>query len=239
MAAGFTALEMREILNAKNFRDFKDRSSALGLNHVLSWKKLGLHKGDAFHRWISEHISLRLTGRRNESPRFDQMKKPLTIIATEIVRQQPKVFSTRRTPDVAVADAVRMSMSIPFFFIPVKYGQELVVDGGVLSNFPAWAFDEDRKSHPLPILGIRLQPDDSPPPRIKNQLSFAKAIINTMLRAGNQLQIDHIPDLHIIDVPTLGVRTTDFDISKKMKDDLYEAGYRTAQAFLATTSPFS
>ena len=46
-----------------------------------------------------------------------------------------------------VADAVRMSMSIPIFFEPVRIqtatpnDEHLIVDGGMLSNFPVWLFD--------------------------------------------------------------------------------------------------
>lgn len=79
--------------------------------------------------------------------------------------------------------------SIPFFFRPVRFGSELMVDGGVLSNFPAWAFDAEQKTAPLPILGLRLQPDDVPPARIANQLDLAKALLATVMRAGVELQI--------------------------------------------------
>jgi NTE family protein len=233
IAAGYSASELRQILSAQDFRTFRD--GLPGIRYLLAWKRLGFHKGDEFHRWIAEHLSLKLKGRRNESPRFSELKKPLTVIATDVVRQQVKVFSTRRTPDFVVADAVRMSMSIPFFFIPVPLGKELIVDGGVLSNFPAWAFDEERKTAPLPILGIRLQAADLPSPKIRNQLGLAKAIVSTMRRAGNQLQIGHIPGLYVIDVPTFDVKTTDFDISQDRKDELYQAGFHAAQAFLATT----
>ncbi len=46
-----------------------------------------------------------------------------------------------------VAQAVRMSMSIPVFFEPVRWDnpdtgeQHVIVDGGMLSNFPVWLFD--------------------------------------------------------------------------------------------------
>ena len=44
-----------------------------------------------------------------------------------------------------VARALRMSCGIPFFFEPVRLkigsGDTIVVDGGVLSNFPMWIFD--------------------------------------------------------------------------------------------------
>jgi predicted acylesterase/phospholipase RssA len=66
--------------------------------------------------------------------------------------------------DLSVALAVRMSMSIPIFFEPVSFkepetGREhLLVDGGMLSNFPVWHFDSDE---PLwPTIGVKFIEDD-------------------------------------------------------------------------------
>ena len=76
----------------------------------------------------------------------------------------------------SVADAVRMSMSIPFFFKPVKLhlnvekdgrtvktdgrGQKgqpvLIVDGGPSSNFPIWLFDRLDKVPEWPTFGFLL-----------------------------------------------------------------------------------
>jgi NTE family protein len=236
IAAGYSASEMQTLMLEKDLRDFKDPISNIpGLRWIRAWHRLGLYRGDEFQRWIAEKISRKLTRRLHASPRFEDLPKPLTLIATDVVRQQAKVFSRERTPDIAVADAVRMSMSIPFFFCPVRYGSELLVDGGTLSNFPAWAFDEQLKAVPLPVLGLRLQPDDIPPRKINNFLDLAVSIINTVVRASIPLQITHVPNLHVIDLPTLGVHTTDFDISNEIKNRLYESGYQTARAYLATS----
>src|SRR5436305_307633 len=50
--------------------------------------------------------------------------------------------------ELEVARAVRMSMSIPMFFDPVVHQnpananeEHVIVDGGLLSNFPIWLFD--------------------------------------------------------------------------------------------------
>ncbi len=50
--------------------------------------------------------------------------------------------------ELEIATAVRMSMSIPMFFDPVVHrnptnrdDEHVIVDGGLLSNFPIWLFD--------------------------------------------------------------------------------------------------
>ncbi len=233
IAAGYKAEEMRALLTETDFKKFMDPVSRVPLwKYCALWRRLGLYKGDEFHRWIAEKISFKLTKRRHDSPTFEQLPIPLTVIAADIVRQQVKVFSRRRTPDVAVADAVRMSMSIPLFFCPVRFGEEVIVDGGVLSNFPAWAFEEERKTAPLPILGFRLQPDDVPQPRIRSLWGLFVALRDTVIRANIPLQIEGLDGLCVIDLPTLGVRTTDFNLEEKKKEDLYWAGHRESLAAL-------
>src|SRR5262245_28418612 len=233
IAAGYKAEEMRALLTETDFKKFMDPVSRVPLlRRYAAWRRLGLYKGNEFHRWIAERISIKLTKRRHDSPTFEQLPIPLTVIAADIVRQQVKVFSRRWTPKIVVADAVRMSMSIPLFFCPMRFGEEVIVDGGVLSNFPAWAFEEERKTAPLPILGFRLQPDDVPPPQIRSPLGLIKALTDTVIRANIPLQIGHVNGLWVIDLPTLGVRTTDFNLEEKRKDDLYQAGRRESLAAL-------
>ncbi len=75
-----------------------------------------------------------------------------------------------------------------------------------------------------------------PLPEIRNQLDLAKALVNTVIKAGIELQIARVPGLYVIALPTLGVRTTDFDLSEEKKDELYQVGYNVALAKLATTA---
>src|SRR5699024_787853 len=54
--------------------------------------------------------------------------------------------------DFSVALALRMSAGIPIIYEPVQFpgdkrgGRHLLVDGGMLSNFPIWSLDEDDPS---------------------------------------------------------------------------------------------
>src|SRR5690606_15837517 len=60
----------------------------------------------------------------------------------------------------SIAKAIRMSCSLPFFFEPVKItdhrGTNIMVDGGVLSNFPMWLFDAENVKKLRPVLGVKL-----------------------------------------------------------------------------------
>ncbi|GLO51344.1 hypothetical protein PPUN110474_27440 [Pseudomonas putida] len=86
-------------------------------------------------------------------------KPPLKIVATNVHDQKLELFCFERTPDVAVADAVAASICLPVIFKPwamtfyrhvngKKNPHPEVTkfqDGGLVSNLPAWPFDEERR----------------------------------------------------------------------------------------------
>ncbi len=65
---------------------------------------------------------------------FDKLKIPFACTATDILSGKRVVLNKGK-----VYMAVRASMSIPLVFEPVRYGDMLLVDGGVASNAPSFA----------------------------------------------------------------------------------------------------
>lgn len=66
------------------------------------------------------------------------------VTGTNITKKRLEVFSHKTEPDMEIALAVRISMSIPGFFQSVKYKNCRYVDGGCLSNFPIKMFNRKR-----------------------------------------------------------------------------------------------
>ncbi len=62
---------------------------------------------------------------------FKEVKIPLKIVATDLVRGEPVVFDSGR-----LGFAVRASMAIPGLFAPIKHGDKILVDGGVSNPVP-------------------------------------------------------------------------------------------------------
>ena len=62
---------------------------------------------------------------------FDKLYIPFRAVATDLVVGKEVVLS-----EGALANAVRASISIPGVFAPVEYKETLLVDGGVMNNFP-------------------------------------------------------------------------------------------------------
>ena len=134
-----------------------------------------------------------------------------------------------------VADAVRASMSIPFFYEPVKLGDKTLVDGGMLSNFPIGLFDN---TPDWPTFGIKLsaKPDANMVANpIHNTYDFAKALLATMINAHDQMHVDDpCTATRTMFVETFKIKATDFDISTEEQARLYDSGQDAATKFLKT-----
>lgn len=67
-----------------------------------------------------------------EIEQFDDLPIPFRAVATDIINGEEVVLDRG-----SLAVAMRASMSIPGVFSPVRYKNTLLVDGGLLNNFPA------------------------------------------------------------------------------------------------------
>ncbi len=246
VAAGYTADELRSILMEKDFKEFKDPVSGWipGANIAQVWNKMGFYKGDHFHTWIREKLASKFFDSKKKSLTFKKLFEktgiPLTVVAIELISQEVRAFESSRNETIHVADAVRMSMSIPFFFVPYRLGTELYVDGGVLSNFPAWVFKNTQLTDPLPILGFCFERPDANDV-ITDLKEFSLALVGTVQKVSEQLLNENTSGITQINLPTCGISTTDFDLTEKQKENLYRAGYENArkqlELFLQNPTP--
>jgi NTE family protein len=113
-------------------------------------KKYGWYSSGYFYGWIQGIIAGQCDG--NAMATFADFRqrgfRDLYICAVNASKNQPEMFSADTTPDVAVADAVRMSISIPLFFEALQFDGkqfgkgDFYVDGGIYNNFPIKYFDQ-------------------------------------------------------------------------------------------------
>jgi len=146
---------------------------------------------------------------------------------------------------VRVADAVRASASIPFFFEPVTLTdvrakrRVVLVDGGMLSNFPVHVFDRrDGRQPRWPTFGIKLSARGPAEPEefgVHGPASLSLALLRTLVGHTDRAHLND-PDVvgRTIFVDTGGVQATDFGLEHATADRLYENGRAAARKFLDT-----
>ncbi|WP_019639143.1 patatin-like phospholipase family protein [Paenibacillus fonticola] len=254
IAAGYSAVEMKDIIIGTSFIHFLKRSPLFNVRIVgpalRVLLKKGLYSGEALEDWIRQ-----LLKNKGIKTFGDLGKGKLTIIASDITSGRILIL-----PDdlqklgisplkFEVARAVRMSCSIPYFFDPVllrlpprlsagkPFSHQFlhIVDGGLLSNFPLWLFDEDSckpRDKMIPTVGFQMVGKNSSQPRsITGPFTMLQALVETMLSAHDERYIEQSNRYRTIKIPTLGVGTTQFDISKEESLLLYESGLQSGSHF--------
>ncbi|HWW54509.1 MAG TPA: patatin-like phospholipase family protein [Acidimicrobiales bacterium] len=144
-----------------------------------------------------------------------------------------------------VVDAVRASMSIPFYFRPVdvktERGTATWVDGGLLSNFPITVFDRtDGKPARWPTWGIKLSAEpavgrDHP---VRTALGIAVHSLETLTSDWARYRLaEEGVNRRTIYVDTTGVSATDFNIDEATRERLFANGQAAAHKFLDALPP--
>ena len=260
VAAGYQAAELRDIMKSLDYSQFKDeglldRIPLFGKVLSLGLEK-GIYEGSYLETWIREKLEAK--GKRtfadlvvDEFEHDPKYRYKLQVIASDVSRGRLLVLPWDiaeygiQPDELEIARAVRMSMSIPFFYEPVKLtlpGTEevcYVVDGGLLSNFPIQLFDDGSPDPPWPTFGYLLAENSDIAGTtvhhgIHGPLSLFAALFSTMMEAHDRMYIRSGAYARTIMVPTLGVKTTDFDLSPERAEALYSSGASAAQEFFRT-----
>jgi NTE family protein len=263
VAAGYTGAELRDIMNELDYKQFRDPGPVdkhLGVfGQALSLIfEQGIFKGKYLKDFLGAKLaakekttfgSLLLPDKESTLPSDEQYK--LVVMVSDITHGRlcrlPWDFGHYRISGDAAAqpvvEAVRASMSIPFFYEPVRRvgldGNSCWwVDGGMLSNFPIDTFDrtDDRKPR-WPTIGVKLssQPtrEDGTDKPIHGTISMAEALIATMSGFHDKMHLEDSATVErTIFVDTTGVKATDFDLTVQAANTLYQNGRAAAEKFL-------
>jgi NTE family protein len=260
VAAGYRAAELRDIMQSLDYSNFKDEGlldqiPLFGKVLSLGLEK-GIYEGAYLERWLREKLVAK--GKRTfkdlvldefrDAPKY---RYKLQVIAADVSRGKllvlPRDIQDYGVPpdDLDIARAVRMSMSIPFFYEPVTLrlggtGKEcFIVDGGVLSNFPISLFDDGSPDPLWPTFGYLLaEKSDVVGQAVQHEvsgpLSLLASVFLTMLEAHDRMYISNGAFVRTIMIPTMGVKTTEFDLRHERAEMLYQSGLSSAQAFFRT-----
>jgi NTE family protein len=150
-----------------------------------------------------------------------------------------------------IVDAVRASMSIPFFFRPVRHdvpaatfdgvsypaGTVTWVDGGLLSNFPVEVFDRsDGSPARWPTLGIKLSARQvvvAAPHERHGPLAEALACVQIAVNNADRYYLSPSAVARTIFVDTEHISATDFHITAEQRQTLYVNGQQAARDWLS------
>ncbi len=253
LAAGITVKDLITLMQSVDYTKFRDRNFLGGFGWPGEGLSLiftkGIYRGEYLREWLGEqlaHAGVKTFADLRLDEPWAQALPPerrykLVVIASDVsrgrmVRLPWDYHLYGLDPDEQlVADAVRASMSIPFFYEPAILDKKFLVDGGLLSNFPVDIFDDTAE---WPTFGVKLSAKEDTTATINpvtNPLNYTTAILDTLMSAHDRVHVDDpCVTLRTIFVDTTGFKATDFDIKNEQQLVLFENGKKYALKFLKT-----
>jgi NTE family protein len=267
VAAGVDAEGFRGALDRLDLPSIPDPRIPLPLlgESVGLVTQRGAYAGDWIHEWVRKELAelgvhtfkdLRRTD-PGADPALETINRRyrLVVMATDVtngrlLRLPWDYHLFDLDPDEqSVADAVRMSLSIPFYFQPCELRHATtgetatIVDGGLLSNFAIEIFDRtDGKTPRWPTFGVRLFPDL--PAGLGDLVPFyglpmfptvrlLEQVVATTLVGRDQTHLER-PDVRArtMTVETRGTSITEFGIGPVQRQELIARGEECAREFL-------
>lgn len=150
---------------------------------------------------------------------------PLNIVAVNINKRCKEIFSTKWTPDICIAEAVRASISIPGIFKAKKILNDLYVDGGIADNFPLDIYNEDKEV--LPVIGLNIcnkNPDSHKREEVGGIKNYISNIVESIVNVNSVEQIEDSKNAEVINL-IVPRRSLDFNIDKNKMDAIITEGY--------------
>jgi NTE family protein len=257
--AGKDLSELREVMTSCEYHKFKDAklvqrlTGPFGDAGQLAFHD-GMHTGSYLYEWLGPLLEAtgitRFKDLRLDDPGTslaDYQRYSLVVNTSDLSRhclvRLPWDYSHYGAvaDDQLIVDAVRASMSFPFFFRPVEFkpgtgGAVTWVDGGLLSNFPITIFDRtDGEPERWPTWGIKLSADPVPNDHpVKTGMGIAVESLKTLMDDWNQYSLaDEGVNERTVLVDTTGISTLDFDLTPDQEQTLFHNGRAAAQRFLA------
>jgi len=189
--------------------------------------EFGLKKGTQFPSGFNSGQQVRLILDRvglpySEMKSFDELPIPFRCVATDLVSGKRFVFG-----DGSLAEAMRATMSIPAFFVPVRKDGRVFVDGGLLDNLPV---DVAREMGADIVVAVHLQTQELSPQETLSSVGVLERSASVLI-AVNELASMEKADI-VVNVNLQKFDTTDYSQYAPIEAE----GYKAAQEKAAVLS---
>jgi NTE family protein len=115
-AAGMSAREIQNVIKTFTLKNFNK------LFDLTQIRESGIFKGKKMENFLRDTLPVQ---------RFEDLKIPLKIVATDYWNEEEFVFSKGD-----LVPAIRASISIPGVFKPYEHNNNLFIDGGIINPLP-------------------------------------------------------------------------------------------------------
>lgn len=161
----------------------------------------------------------------------------LIITTTDINFGETLYYDHVTNPDMPIAEAVRRSINMPWYYSPIQSDNHYFIDGGLLNNYPIKHLYKYLPKNQVigsclvssSQLENQLKPINTIP---KNFIDYSERILEILL---NKAMSVHVPEKEwqrTIAIDTMNISSTDFDIKMDQKNFLIQQGIKAFNDYL-------
>lgn len=216
---GFTFEELWEFVLNVEFKKLVDPS-------ITNIKQCGLDNGEKIKRYL-EAVFRRKTNIDNIT--FKQLYKfnPIkyNILGSCLTTKEQICFNHELTPDFIVTDAIRISTSMPFAFVPVVIDGKTYIDGGVINNYPINLHENEMEK----TLGLLIY--DGYDTNYQYPEQYPLAIMNLFFHVYNKENYKFRKNTIYIKGSIDKFSSFNFDLSNEVKEQMFQIGVQSVKEY--------
>lgn len=158
------------------------------------------------------------------------IKTGVEIILTSVcVNKKELIYISHHShPNMKVITGIRMTSSVPFWFIPVKYNNDMYIDGGIMDNYPINYFKDKIDK----VIGVYLVIDNkNVDEKIVNWESYLFGTMDSIFNGIVNIQIDKYKSSTIkLELPN--VKIFDLSVPLEEKHQMIDIGYKCTISYI-------
>lgn len=223
----YTSSEIYDMIITKDF------STLIQLRVSNLFSKFGCDKGSKIVQWLHDVLSQKGLHPNITFKQLYEINNILfTVCATNLNTFSPVFFNAHLFPDMPVVKAIRMSISIPVLFTPIKFKGHYYIDGSVSNNFPINFFNDDI-DNTLAVKIVSSGELEESNYEINSFSTFLFKCISCMIVNKDKYAIADQNNERTIFVRAEAIEKyfLDFNLSAHAKNDIIKTGYKDAQTF--------
>lgn len=232
LAVGYTTSELHQAMLDLDFGKIPDGGMVRGGINLLT--RFGWHPGRYFLKKIEEAIAEKTKDRRTTFRQLERGSyRKLRIVGANLSTHRARIFPDSTSWDLPLAEAVRISMSIPLFFAARRLEGDLYADGGVILNYPIGVFDRpggDSRTTLGMYMESRREPHRQP---IRTLHDFVAASFACLVATqAEDLRLSAVDGARSVRIDDLGVHPAFFGLGNEEKLSLMGQGVQAMRSYL-------
>ena len=221
-AVGYNPVELTEIFLKLNLAEYRD----VKISNMLT--TFGADDCTKLVRLLKAIIEQKVKKDITFQELYIKTGRTLILTGSNISDIKSVYFSRITYPNMKIIDAVRITLSYPVLFEPVKMDGKYMIDGAALDDYPIQYFKGVKRK-----IGIVLdtEKNEDVEHKINNFISYAGAVIFSIVKKFNKdLVRKNMKDTILINLPD--IHALEFGISTETKSKLRDIGYKTTLDYM-------